>query len=160
MAFNTCRDILLKESELVNRIAYLQNLVWEAVMSRNWTGCDDHFSELGEIGEEFSVLEAERERLFAVINPKSGAMPGFYTFAAYLPAEQRNELAEIYRDLKLKTLQVQMNGDALMEYISAARATMAGFFEIAFPDRGGKLYTPYGNPVSHDMRSMVLDRSF
>jgi hypothetical protein len=47
-----------------------------------------------------------------------------------------------------------------MSYLSGARATMAGFFELAFPDRGGRIYTPSGTPISHDMRSMVLNRRF
>jgi len=160
MTFDTCRDILSRECELVKRISNVQNLVWDAVMNRNWTDFEDHFNVLGEIGAEFSVVEAERERLFAAIMPESGISQGFYALIAHFPAGQRNELSDIYRDLKLKTLQVKMKSDALMDYITEARATMAGFVEIAFPDRGGKLYTPHGNPVSHDMRSMVLDRAF
>ena len=68
--------------------------------------------------------------------------------------------ALLYRRLKQEALKVQAVGDALMGYIAGVRATLAGFFEIAFPDRGGKLYTPHGVPVSHDMRSMVLNRCF
>ena len=160
MVFEKCRDILLKESELVERIASLQDLVWEAVVNRNWIGFEGYFDALGDIGEEFSVIEAERERFFAEIYPESEASWGFYAYAAQLPVEDRDELTEIYRNLKLKTLRVQMNGDSLMGYIAGMRATMEGFFEIAFPDRGGKLYTPHGIPASHDMRSIVLNQCF
>jgi hypothetical protein len=160
MSFKRCRDILAKEVELVKQVACLQNLVREAVLNRNWTDFEGHFNDLGEMGEEISALETEREQLFAAMNRKQGASMGFYAFAAHFPAKQRNELTDLYRDLKLKTLQAQMDGETLQNYITGARATMAGFFAVAFPDRGGKLYTPFGSPVSHDMRSMVLDRSF
>ena len=153
MGFEQYRDVLLKESELVQRIAKLQNVINDAVMKRDWTDFENHFSALGEMGKEFTALEVEREKLFA-------GTGGFYAFVAHLPAVQRNELTEIYRNLKLEALKVQVSGEALMTYIAGARATMAGFFEIAFPDRGGKIYTPYGVPVSHDMRSMVLNRCF
>ncbi|MCL2043110.1 MAG: hypothetical protein FWG89_03120 [Treponema sp.] len=151
MLFDECKGILLKEIELIQRIETLQNTIMEAVMNREWVDFDVHFKELDGTREEFAVLEDERERLFT---------GGFYTFVVQFQAEQRNELTGIYRNLKLEALKVQAAGDALMGYIAGVRATLAGFFEIAFPDRGGKLYTPHGIPVSHDMRSMVLNRCF
>ena len=160
MVFEECREILLKERELVLRIAGLQNLVYEAVTNRDWSGFETHFSNLGVIGEEFAALEHERERFFAGIQGESGVSSGFYGLTNGLPAEQRRELTEIYRNLKLETLRVKIAGETIIHFIAGARATVAGFFEIAFPDRRGKIYTPYGKPVSHDMRSMVLNRSF
>ena len=160
MVFEICRDILLRESELVKKIAGLQNLVWEAVIKRDWADIEGHFCELGKVGEEFSALEAERERFFAEFQNESDDSSGFYALAARFPADQRAEITEIYRNLKLETLRVQMIGDTIMGYIADARATIAGFFEIAFPGRSGKIYTPHGIPVSHDMRSMVLNQCF
>jgi len=160
MVFEMCRDILLKESELVHKIGGLQNLIWDAVIKRDWTDFEGHFSELSKIGEEFSSLEAERERFFAEFQDESGESSGFYALASRFPGNQRAEITEIYRNLKLETLRVQMMGETLMGYIADARSAIAGFFEVAFPDRGGKIYTPYGVPVSHDMRSMVLNQCF
>ena len=159
MMFEQCREILLKESELVQHIASLQNGIHEAVMGRNWTDFEEHFAVLGRVKAEIAALESEREQLFAEITGKTGDF-SFYAFAAQLPAPQRAELTEIYRSLKLETLRVQVSGEALLSYITEVRVVLAGFFEIAFPDRGGKIYTPYGISASHDMRSMVLNRSF
>jgi len=159
MVFEQCREILLKESELVQRVADLQKGIHEAVISRNWTDFEDHFAVLGKVKAEIAALESERERLFTGISGKTDDL-SFYAFAAQLPAEQRAELTEIYRSLKLETLRVQVSGEALMSYINEVRVVIEGFFEIAFPDRGGKIYTPHGVSVSHDMRSMVLNRSF
>jgi hypothetical protein len=158
MVFERCKDILLRESELVQRIADLQNLIYEAVLNREWADFEDRFFALSGIGEEFTALETMRERLFS--ENQGSDRPSFYALTAQLPPEQRSELTEIYRSMKLEVLKVRMSGETLMAYIAGARATMAGFFEIAFPDRGGKMYTPHGIPVSHDMRSMVLNRTF
>jgi len=160
MVFEKCREILHKECEVVRRIASLQNLVHEAVLNRDWSGFEANFSKLNEIGEEFTALEHERERIFSSIQVKSDASANFYTFTAKLPPDQRGELTEIYRNLKMETLKVRIMGETIMSVIIGARATAAGFFELAFPDRKNKIYTPYGMPVSHDMRSMVLNRSF
>jgi hypothetical protein len=160
MVFEKCRDILLRESKLVQRIACLQNLIRDAVINRDWTDFEGHFNVLGGIKEEFSALESERDRLFTGMPAGADGAARFYAFAARFPAEQRGELTKIYRSLKLEPRKIQISGETLMTYIAEARATMAGFFEIAFPDRGGKMYTPHGIPVSHDMRSMVLNQCF
>jgi hypothetical protein len=157
MVFEQCKDILLKESELVQRIAALQKLIFDAVMNREWTNFEGHFCALGGLGEEFAALEDIRKGLF---DEYQGEEHSFYALAAQLPPEQRKEITDIYRNLKYETLKVRMSGETLMAYIAGARATLAGFFEIAFPDRGGKIYSPHGVPVSHDMRSMVLNQSF
>jgi hypothetical protein len=158
MVFEQCKDILLKESELVQRIAVLQKLIYDAVVNREWTDFQGHFDVLGGLGEEFAALENKREGLFAKDQGEGGH--SFYALASKLPREQRKEITDIYRNLKLDTLKVRMSGETLMAYIAEARATMAGFFEIAFPGRGGKIYSPHGMTVSHDMRSMVLNQSF
>ena len=159
MSFEQCREILLKESELVQNITSLQNGIHQAVTNRDWADLEDNFAALGKIKAEISALESERERIFAAITGKTGDF-SFYAFAAQLPAGQRAELTEIYRSLKFETLRVRMSGEALMKYITEVRVVMAGFFEVAFPDRSGKIYTPHGVSAAHDMRSMVLNRSF
>jgi hypothetical protein len=160
MDFEKCKDVLIKEIELVRRVSALQNSIREAVINRNWTDFEGYFSAPNGIGGEFSSLESERERFFPGDSSAAAQSMGFYAQIARFPAKQRRELSEIYRNLKLETMRVQISGEAIMEFITGARATIASFFEIAFPDRGGKMYTPYGRPVSHDMRSMVLNHRF
>jgi len=159
MMFEECREILLKESELVQNITSLQNGIHKAVTSRNWEDLENNFAALGALKAEINALESERERVFTEITGKTGDF-SFYAYAARLPAKERAELTEIYRSLKFETLRVRMSGEALMTYITEVRVVLAGFFEVAFPDRSGKIYSPHGRSVSHDMRSMVLNRSF
>ena len=165
MEFEKCKDILLRETGLVRRIALIQEQIREAVINRNWADFESRFSVLGEIGNEFAVLENERDELFSQgeVSGREDDNDGkgkFYFFAARFPEERRNELTSVYRTLKLETLRVQSAGEDLMGFIAGARAALAGFFEIAFPDRGGKIYTQCGRPITHDMRSMVLNRTF
>ena len=169
MEFEKCRDILLQETALVRRIACLQERIKESVINRDWTDFENYFSVLAEIGDEFLVLENDREQLFYTDCPlkgtartedRGGHKGRFYAFAVRFPDERRNELTEIYRNLKLETLKVQTTGEALTVFFAGAQAALAGLLEIAFPERGGKIYTPRGRPVAHDMRSMVLNRAF
>jgi len=154
MDFDRCRDILLREGELVGEIGALQDAVHAAVTGRDWEGFEGRFAELEEKGRGLEALEAEREALIP------GAADGFYAFAASLPDDRRREISEAYRGLKIAAVRVKTAGDTLMAYIASQRATMAGFFDAAFPERSAKTYSPAGTQVSDDMRSMVLNRHF
>jgi hypothetical protein len=79
---------------------------------------------------------------------------------AALPPDQRNDLTAIYRSLKLEALKLRMANEALENYLGGVKASLAEFFELVFPDRGGKMYTSQGTRLSHDMRSMVLNQRF
>jgi len=164
MEFEKCRDILLKESGLVKEIGGLQDLVYNTVVGRDWTDFEVQFNSLEEMGEDLALLESERERIFSeCLNdaaPGADASSRFYAYAARLPVEQRKEITEVYRNLKMETIRVRSAGETLMGYIAGARATMTGFFEAAFPERAGKTYSPYGTQVSSDRRSMVLNQRY
>jgi spore coat protein CotH len=80
--------------------------------------------------------------------------------AAMLPENQRNDLTSIYRSLKLEAMKLKIGNDSLMSYLNEIKSTFTEFFNLAFPERGGKMYSNYGTHLSHDMRSMVLNTQF
>ena len=164
MEFDRCREILLQEYELVVKIGGLQEKVYTAVVNRDWEGMEERFEALNAIGTELGILEKEREAIFCEslggTAKKQSRSERFYAYAVRLSQMQRMEITGIYRGLKMETLKVKAMGDAISNYISSAKTTMAGFFETAFPSRAGKTYSPKGTRVSHDMRSMVLNQSF
>jgi len=166
MEFERCKDIMLRESALVQEIGKLQDMVYNSVVCRDWTDFDVQFDALGEMGRDLAMLEAERERVFSesmsgdAVGLTADASSRFYAFAARLPIKQRKEITEIYRNLKMETIKVHSAGETLMGYITGARATMSGFFDAAFPDKAGKTYSPYGTQVSNDRRSMVLNQRY
>ncbi|MDR1586501.1 MAG: hypothetical protein LBS57_03480 [Treponema sp.] len=167
MKFEKCKAVLLKETELVQKTAALQDKVRNAVINREWTDFEDHIGELNAAGAQFAALEAEREGLFPQLRGGDGlpAGPGdeksrFYAVVSGLPAEQRNELTGIYRNLKMEAIKVRLSNEAFLAYLAEVKTTMAGFLDLAFPDRSGRIYTRHGKTVSQDMRSVVLNRSF
>jgi len=164
MEFEKCRDVLMRESELVQKISSLQDMVYKAVVGRDWANFDEHFKALENMGKELAVLENERERVFSEcyngIATDADASSRFYSSVARFSQEQRNEITEIYRSLKMETIRVQTASETLTSYIAGMRSTVAEFFKTAFPERSGKTYSPYGTQVSHDMRSMVLNQQF
>jgi hypothetical protein len=170
MDYEKCREILLKECELVQNAAAIQKKIQDAVANREWTDFEDHFKAMNAVEGEFMVLENKRESLFIefeaargrrIVSPELNDAKGrFYAMTACLPADQRNDLTAIYRSLKLEVLKLRMANDALGSYLGGVKASLAEFFELAFPDRGGKMYTSQGTHLSHDMRSVVLNQRF
>jgi len=169
MIYEKCRDILLQECELVQNAVILQEKIRLAVTKRDLTDFEDHLGAMNAIESKLEGLEKERESIFmvneALIHQKTfcenlDSKGRFYALVSTLPEEQRNEITAIYRSLKIEALKLRMANDTLMTYLSGIKATLKDFFELAFPDRAGKMYTNQGTHLSHDMRSMVLNTSF
>jgi len=94
------------------------------------------------------------------VSAQADAKGRFYALVSHLCEEERNELSAIYRNLKLEALKLRMANEALMAYIIGIKTTISDFITLAFPQRAGKMYTKNGSHISHDMRNIVLNRSF
>jgi hypothetical protein len=159
--YETCILILKQEIILMEKITSLQILVRNAVVNREWVDFETFLNSLGEVSNDFESLEFERERIFSVFAGRTGSKDepaGFYSLASQLPNQERRELTELYRRLKLESIRIRLANDSLMVYLTEARTTVAGFLEAAFPDRKGRLYSRRGTQIPSDMRSMVLNQ--
>jgi hypothetical protein len=157
-----CALILRQEIDLLEKIRALQDQVKNAITTREWTDFERYMGSLAAIGDEFEALDLERKELFTGFAKKLGFNnegAGFYSFAARLPETQRRELSELYRRIKMRTLEVRFTNDSLTDYLNETQTVVSGFLEAVFPDRKGKIYTRQGTQVSPDMRSMVLNQS-
>lgn len=169
MIYEKCRDILLRECELIQNALVIQEKIQQAVTERNWANFEDSMSVMNSIESKMEGLENEREQLFnvyeTILHQKSftnnlDAKGRFHKLVELLPAEQKNDLTAIYRSLKIEALKLRMANDTLMTYLIGIKATLKDFFDLAFPDRAGKVYTNQGTQLAHDMRSMVLNTQF
>ena len=169
MIYEKCRDILLQECELIQNAIVEQEKIRQAVTDREWTVFEDHLGAMNSIESKIETLEREREQLFtvfkALIHQKSfsdnlDAKGQFYAWVILLPENQRNELTSIYRSLKIEAIKLRMANESLFAYLSGIKSTLKDFFDLAFPERGGKMYTREGMHFSNDMQSIFLNRSF
>ena len=164
MIYERCREILLKEIELVMQAASLQEKTRTAVLEGEWDSFEGQIIEIKTIESKLIELEDEREKLFQSfagansgdLDPKSR----FYSIVGKLPEDQRNDLTGIYRSLKMETLKLRIMNESYMTYLTGIKSTINDFFEAVFPQGFGKMYTPQGTHHSHDMRSLMLNQSF
>jgi hypothetical protein len=140
--YGSLSSILERETALLREVESRQKLVWNAVISREWTDFEAHNQRLNEAGAEFDALETKREALLAEFHdnmPNDEAETRFYTLASLFPEAQRRELTGLYRTLKQETIRVKISNDTLLTYLAEAKSTVAGFLEAAFPDRKGRV---------------------
>jgi hypothetical protein len=160
--YDECAHVLKQELLMLEQIQALQTQVKNAVRNREWTDFQGHLGSLAAIGDAFEALDHERVQIFTAFARRMGFNHegvGFYTFAARLPEQERRELSELYRRIKMRTLGVRFANDSLTDYLDETQAVVSGFLEAVFPDRKGKIYSRQGTQVSPDMRSMVLNQT-
>jgi hypothetical protein len=171
MIYEKCREILLRECELVQHAASIQEKIRNAVMEREWADFEEYINTMNHIENSLAGMEDEREQLFSAFeslvrknNPGSNvdgdAKSRFYSLASLLPEEQRNDLTSIFRSLKIEAIRLRIANETFKHYVAGLRTTLKEIFDIAFPERGGMMYTQRGTHLSNDMRSMVLNQSF
>jgi len=169
MIYEKCRDILLQECELIQNAVVEQEKIRQAVTDREWTVFEDHLGAMNSLESKIENLEREREQLFTVFktlvhqqsfSSNLDAKGQFYALVMLLPVSQRNELTSIYRSLKIEAIKLRMANEALFAYLSGIKSTLKDFFDLAFPERGGKMYTKDGTHFFNDMQSIFLNRSF
>ena len=169
MIYEKCRDVLLKESELIQKAVFVQEKIRAAVADREWTAFEDNFNVMNSIESKMVNLENEREQLFYVFetlvhqqgfSETLDAKGRFFKLVSMLPENQREELTAIYRSLKMEAVKLRIANDSLMIYLNEIKSTLVDFLALAFPDRCGKMYTKSGAHSSNELSSMVLNRSF
>jgi len=151
--------MLAKEIEILEKIPPLQGMIRDAVIKREWTDYETLMETVNELGESFETLDLEREALFKSISGQKEP-ESFYSWAATLPSREREEIAALYRRLKLTAMQIKISNDTLMEYLREVKSVVAGVLERAYPDRRGKMYSRKGTEREADMRSVMVNHTF
>jgi hypothetical protein len=169
MIYEKCRDISLRQYEFLKTASAIQEKVRIAVVNREWTDFEAHIGAMNIVENKMIDLEKEREQFFSAFEAlirqnyfidETDPRGRFFSVISHLPDVQREELTSIYRNLKYEALKVRLSNDSLMTYLIGIRSTLKEFFDLAFPERAGKMYTRDGSHHSNDMRSMVLNHSF
>jgi hypothetical protein len=151
--------ILAKEIEILEKIPPLQGMIRDAVIKREWTDYEALTETVNKLGERFETFDIERETLFRTMGGNKEP-ESFYAWAAKLSSGEREEIAALYRRLKLTALQIRVSNDTLMEYLREVKSAVAGVLERAYPDRRGKMYSRKGTEREADMRSVMVNHSF
>ena len=171
MIYEKCKEILLREAELVKKAYILHENVRLAVFNREWDELQERISALNEIENAIASVDSEREDIFTAFEnllrkdhtrSKSAQNDSnlFYSVISNLSEEKKDELNAIYRSLKMETLKLRLSNETLTTYLAGIRSVVGEFLDLAFPERAGRVYTQQGTHTLNDMRSMIVNQRF
>lgn len=168
--FFACAAMLIKEIEVLEKIAPLQNRLRELVIGRKWVEFEVLLETIAAMSAGFQTLEAERAELFkqfaaeilglAEAEGSGNEQSRFYAVAARLPEPERGQITGLYRRLKMEVIAIKLANDNLTSYIKETKTAISGLLERAYPDRKGKIYSRNGAAREADMKSVLLNEVF
>lgn len=154
------KEALEREVSSLEELAAAEQELQPLLAERNWMELEKRISALNTLSESAMNAEQEREAAYAALKQEVGAADDarFYDVLESVDWEERCELAELYRRLKIAVVQVRGVTGSLDTYVSVSTSTVRGVLDELFPDQKGKIYSRTGRANQVDERAMVLDR--
>ena len=164
--FDKCVLNFNQEIALLQRISLIQDSICSAVITQEWMDFDWKISELNQMGNDFNLLESERNELFIALKEKfhvnfpeeNDMEASFLDLAARLPQDEGRLLSELFRELKVETFKLKTQNNTFTGYLNEIRTITAALLDVFLPLKNGKLYNRKGLQTAGDLRSMVLNR--
>lgn len=152
--------LLKREVELLEDFAGDERRLQNAMMDREWGLLEELVSAMSEASEEILSVEQERHECFTRVQEEVGCDgdDGFYDVLAALGVDDRDELAEFYRRLKVAVMRVQALTGGIGTYVTSATSAIREVIDELYPQRKGRTYSHQGVHATPDDRAMVFDR--
>jgi len=154
------KDVLEKETTLLETLSENERQIQLLVMSRNWSDLEPILKEMSGRAEEIAATDSVRHKHYQALKEALGceADAGFYDVLEGVSLALRRELSELYRRLKIAVSQVRSVTGGIDAYVASTVATMREVLGELYPDQKGRIYSRSGRATRADERAMVLDR--
>jgi hypothetical protein len=158
-AIDQLTEALHREVELLEAIAEDEKRLHSLLSNRDWVELERCLSRLNSLSGDVLQAEDRRntayERLRSTLEVEEDER--FYDVLERLPVEERSELSELYRRLKVAVIQVRSVTGGIDTYVTESTQTMRSVLEELFPEQKGKIYSRSGRSNRADERAIVLD---
>ena len=136
------KDLMERETEKLGALAAAENRLQQCILDKDWTELESLIRNLESLSREVSLIENARNQLYGDLQDDYGLETGhgFYDFLVRLPEEQQQDLAELYRRLRIAVSEVRSITGGIDNYISSTVSTMGKILEELFPSRKMRLY--------------------
>jgi len=168
------KQAIESQIELLDWVGERQSDVRTCLAQRNWPQLDGVIKELDELSRRVAHLEGQRVALQQEIgrydaepadpNRLHGGhsvvqTPGIKTVLRRCRAEERAELRETYRRLRVAVLRVQAGARGIRSYTSAAIETTRDVLNELFPADTEGQYARDGGKQHGTQRALILDHT-
>jgi hypothetical protein len=130
-----------------------------AVLEKDWTALEEAVRTMRVIADDIEGCEMQRNDAYRVLKGTLGlkSEDSFYDVLSRLPLEERQELATLYRQLRVGIAKVRSITDGIDAYVTATVGTMRDILDELFPERKGKIYSRSGSVSMAETSSMVVN---
>ncbi|HUX13459.1 MAG TPA: hypothetical protein VMW87_10550 [Spirochaetia bacterium] len=153
------KEALQLQGILLDRLSHEEARLQIAVLQKDWIALEACVREMKSLSAGVEECETRRNESYRSLKTSLGLKSGdsFYDVLARLPIDERQELVELYRRLRIGIAKVRSITDGIDAYVTATVGTMRDILDELFPERKGKLYSRTGAAASTDTSSMVVN---
>ncbi|MEI8093046.1 MAG: hypothetical protein WCG80_02440 [Spirochaetales bacterium] len=132
-----------------------------ALQTKTWPALEKALQSLDFQSEGLRCLEERRDALWRGIQLRVLGREGkFYEVLPRLPEDQRELLAELFRELKLRSLRLKGLNLGIATYVQTASALVKAVVHELNPTLRGRMYSRSGFIRGGEARPLVLNTHF
>ena len=160
MLIDELKNLMQIEIDLLNGFTRLEVKLQEAFLRRDWPELDALVSELGSLSGRIEAMEQRRHNTFLElkVSLKLAEKMTFHRVIMEMSGEDREELADLYRKLKIAVIRVRGATGRLGYYFRSVSDSANRVLSELLPYRKGRIYSRVGLPRVVEEASLVFDR--
>ena len=153
------KDALHLQGVLLDSLSREEARLQLAVLEKDWIALEGSIRAMKAIAADVESCEMQRNESYRMLKVSLGLKEddSFYEVLSRLPLEERQELANLYRQLRIGIAKVRSTTDGIDSYVTATVGTMREILDELFPDLKGKMYSRSGSVSTTESSSMVVN---
>ena len=149
-----------QEHVLLGRFKSAEMEMAEAIRNKDVNQLELCMKTMVELSDSLVKIEEQRHITFFKLRGAVGEDQdaSFYQVIVHLPADTRDQLAELYRAIKFAVVGIQAVTSCLDEHVKSVDGTMQQILNELFPHRKGNMYSKEGMPREVESNPLVVNQ--
>jgi len=154
------KNLMQIEIDLLNGFAGLEVKLQDAFLRRDWSELDILVSEMGSFSGRIEAMEERRHNTFLELKVllRLAEKMTFSRVITEMSGEDREELSDLYRKLKIAVIRVRGATGRLGYYFRSVSDSANRVLSELLPYRKGRIYSRVGLPRAVEEASLVFNR--
>lgn len=160
MLIDELKNLMQIEIDLLNGFAGLEVKLQETFLRRDWPELDTLVSKLGYFSGRIEAMEQRRHSVFLElkVSLKLAEKMTFNRVIMEMSGENREELSDLYRKLKIAVIRVRGVTGRLGYYYRSVSDSVDRVLSELLPYRKGRIYSRVGLPRAVEEASLIFNR--
>ena len=152
--------VMMKQLKLMKRFYSAEEKIKNHITARNWPELEKNLSRIQLLAAKIEEIELERNDIYQAMKLycSEDNVENFYVFVSKYCPEKKDNLTDLYRQLKdsvnkIKTLTVRIEA-----YINTVTSAVKQILDEVYPLRKGTIYNSSGNNQIAIHPPFIFDR--